>query len=237
MRSQVMGQRRAGGIACALLSKVNSRARPTACTPTVAATRKQAIAIFQTMAADSRRSGRQKIKCHREDKVDHQHRHPYKPSRSPADGNQRRSHRGDEYHEHCARPELQIHRSRAHSITDQNQHRPDEARDLVALAKAITTLRSNRFLRAPENAEAISAAPPTSATMMKPTKAGVIPNAFAASCTDSTKTSLTKATSRVTPARVARAKPMGQGASPGSPCSTLANSSRCVLSENNIPRA
>src|SRR6059058_3975027 len=109
MRSQVMAQRRAGGRACALISKVNSRARPTACTPTVAATRKQAIAIFQTMAANSLRSGRQKIKRHREDKVDHQHRHPYKPSRSPAGGDERRSHCGDEYHEHRARPELQIH--------------------------------------------------------------------------------------------------------------------------------
>src|SRR5205823_12010388 len=107
MRSQVMGQRRAGGIACALLSKVNSRARPTACTTTVAATKRQAMAIFQTMAADSLISGRQKIKRHREDKVDHQHRHPDKPGRSPAVGDQRRSHRGDEYHEYCARPELQ----------------------------------------------------------------------------------------------------------------------------------
>jgi hypothetical protein len=55
------------------------------------------------------------------------------------------------------------------------------------------TLRSSRFLRAPENAEAISAAPPTSATTMNPTKAGVIPNASAACCTERTKISLTRA--------------------------------------------
>src|SRR5436190_7130026 len=72
------------------------------------------------------------------------------------------------------------------------------------------TLRSSRFLRAPENAEAISAAPPTSATTMKPTNAGVIPKASAAFCTDSTNTSLTNATRTVTPTSVARAKPSGQ---------------------------
>src|ERR1700745_1940608 len=76
------------------------------------------------------------------------------------------------------------------------------------------TLRSSRFLRAPENAEPISAAPPTSDTTMKPTNAGVIPNATAACCTDSTNTSLTSATSTVTPASVAKAKPHGHGASP-----------------------
>ncbi len=75
------------------------------------------------------------------------------------------------------------------------------------------TLRSSRFLRAPENADAISAAPPTSATTMNPTKAGVIPNASAACCTDSTNTSLTSATSTVTPASVASARPIGHGAS------------------------
>lgn len=81
-------------------------------------------------------------------------------------------------------------------------------------------------MRAPEKAELISAAPPTSDTTMKPTNAGVIPNASAAFCTDSTKTSLTSATSTVTPARVARASPMGQGDSPSSPCAVLANNSR-----------
>jgi hypothetical protein len=44
-----------------------------------------------------------------------------------------------------------------------------------ALPTAMPTLRSNRFLRAPENAEAISAVAPTSATTMNPTNAGVIP--------------------------------------------------------------
>jgi hypothetical protein len=89
-------------------------------------------------------------------------------------------------------------------------------------------------LRAPANADAISAAAPTSGTTMKPTKAGVIPNATAASCTDSTNTSLTSATRTVTAASVARARPIGQGASPSS-CSALANNSRCVLSENSMP--
>jgi hypothetical protein len=92
-------------------------------------------------------------------------------------------------------------------------------------------------LRAPANAEAISAAPPTSATTMNPTKAGVIPKASAAICTDSTKTSLTRATTTVTPARVATASPMGHGASPSSPCPAPANSSGCVLSEKTRPRA
>ena len=70
---------------------------------------------------------------------------------------------------------------------------------------------------------------------MKPTNAGVMPNASAAFCTDSTNTSLTSATSTVTPASVARARPIGHGASPASPCSALANSSRCVFSENSMP--
>ena len=46
---------------------------------------------------------------------------------------------------------------------------------------------------------------------MKPTNAGVIPNASAAFCTDSTKISLTSATNTVTPASVARARPNGPG--------------------------
>ena len=97
------------------------------------------------------------------------------------------------------------------------------------------TLKSSRFLRAPENAEAISAAPPTSATTMNPTNACDIPRSSAAFCTDSTKISLTSATSTVTPASVARAKPIGHGVSSDSPESALANSSRCVLSENSKP--
>ena len=39
-------------------------------------------------------------------------------------------------------------------------------------------------MRAAEKAVAISAAPPTSATTMKPTKAGVMPNDTAATCTE-----------------------------------------------------
>src|SRR5262249_47714827 len=63
----------------------------------------------------------------------------------------------------------------------------------AALPSGMPTLRSGRFLRAPEKADAISAAAPTRATTMNPTKAGVMPKATTASCTDSTKISLTKA--------------------------------------------
>ena len=91
-------------------------------------------------------------------------------------------------------------------------------------------------MRAPEKADAISAAPPTRATTTKPTKAGVMPISSAAPCTDSTKISLTSATSTVTPASVASASPIGHGASPASACPALAKNSRCVLSENSRPR-
>ena len=93
---------------------------------------------------------------------------------------------------------------------------------------------SSRFLRAAANAEAISAAAPTIATTMNPTNAGLIPNVSAACCTDSTKMWLTIATSTVTPASVARARPIGNIESPASPCDALANNSLCVLSENNM---
>ena len=56
-----------------------------------------------------------------------------------------------------------------------------------------------------------------------------MPNASAACCTDSTKISLTSATRTVTPASVARATPIGHGASPTSACCTLPNNSRCVF--------
>ena len=46
---------------------------------------------------------------------------------------------------------------------------------------AIPTLRSSRFLSAPENAAVISAAAPTSDTTTKPTKALDIPRATEAS--------------------------------------------------------
>jgi hypothetical protein len=49
------------------------------------------------------------------------------------------------------------------------------------------------------------------------------------------KTSLTSPTSTVTPARIARAKPIGQGASPASSWSASPKISRCVLSENSSP--
>ena len=83
-------------------------------------------------------------------------------------------------------------------------------------------------------ADAISAAAPTSATTMNPTNAGVIPNVVAASCTDSTKTSLTNATSTVTPASVTRATPIGMGVPSSPPCSALAKSSGWVLSAKRV---
>src|SRR5262249_51111774 len=55
-------------------------------------------------------------------------------------------------------------------------------------------------------------------------------------CTDSTKISLTSATSTVTTASVTRASPMGHAGSLGSACSALAKISRCVLSENSKPK-
>ena len=64
-----------------------------------------------------------------------------------------------------------------------------------------------------------------------------MPKASAAFCTDSTKISLTSATNTVTPASVASASRIGHGASPSSACSALANSSRCVFSENSMPSA
>src|SRR6266446_6966689 len=46
--SQVMGQKRVGGRACDLIRALRSAARPTACTATVAATRRQAKRIFES---------------------------------------------------------------------------------------------------------------------------------------------------------------------------------------------
>jgi len=57
----------------------------------------------------------------------------------------------------------------------------------------------------------------------------------AAFWTEPTKTSLTRATRTVTPASTARARPMGQGASPPSSDPAEANTSRCVLRENRRP--
>ena len=82
-----------------------------------------------------------------------------------------------------------------------------------ALPRAMPTERSSLFLRAPENAAAISAAAPTSDTTMNPTNAGVMPRSWAAAWTDSTKISLTRATKTVTPARIASARPIGHAAS------------------------
>jgi hypothetical protein len=100
---------------------------------------------------------------------------------APAAGHQGCCHRRNEHHNHRARPELQVHRGRANNVTEEHQHRRDEEHDLGDAAPSpIFTLKSIRFLPAAENPGAISAAPPTSAKTMKPTNAGVIPNATAA---------------------------------------------------------
>ena len=70
-------------------------------------------------------------------------------------------------------------------------------------------------MRAAAKATANSAAAPTSETMMNPTKAGLMPKVSAAFCTDSTKISLTSATSTVTASSVPTASPIGQCASSG----------------------
>ena len=46
----------------------------------------------------------------------------------------------------------------------------------------------------------------------------------------------TYAAGTVPPAKVARARPIGHGASEASSCATLAKNSRCVFSENRRPR-
>ncbi len=65
-------------------------------------------------------------------------------------------------------------------------------------------------MRVAENATAILAAAPTSATMMNPTKAGLIPNVSPAFCTDPTNISLTSATNTVTTMNVPTASLIGQ---------------------------
>ena len=64
-------------------------------------------------------------------------------------------------------------------------------------------------MRAAENATAISAAPPTSATTINPMNAGLNPNVSPAFCTDQTKISLTSATRTVTTISVPTATPIG----------------------------
>jgi len=64
---------------------------------------------------------RQEVERHGEDHIDHQHEDTDEPRRSSATGDQGRRHRGDQHHYHGARPELQIHRSRAEDIAEQYQ--------------------------------------------------------------------------------------------------------------------
>src|SRR5436305_3169959 len=80
----------------------------------------------------------------------------------------------------------------------------------AALPSAMLTLMSRRSLRAAAKATANSAAAPTTETTMKPTNAGLIPKVSAAFCTDSTKISLTSATSTVTTSSVPTARLIGQ---------------------------
>ncbi len=105
------------------------------------------------------------------------------------------------------------------------------------LPSEMPTLISSRFLRAPPKATGIADTPPTSATMIKPTKAGVIPKDSAADCTDPTNTSLTIAISTVTTASVTNPTPMGHGSSSSPECLTLTNMSLCVFSENSRLKA
>src|SRR6266436_7650863 len=155
INSQVTGQNRVGSWAYDLTRALSNAARPRACTDTVAATRMEAMRIFestirvcprQTLAdkdlmsksdmglralnsqlhsliVPSLRSRRQKVKRHREYQIHHQHQHPDEPRRSPTVRDQRRGHRGNEYHHYCTRPELQVHRRGAEHITKEDQHR------------------------------------------------------------------------------------------------------------------
>ena len=78
---------------------------------------------------------RHQVQRHREDQVDHQHQHADEPGRAPTDRDEHRGDRGDEHHHHRARPELQIHRRRPDDIAQQHQHRRDEQRDLRRAAQ------------------------------------------------------------------------------------------------------
>jgi len=72
---------------------------------------------------------------------------------------------------------------------------------------------------------------------MKPTNAGVMPNASAAVCTEATNTWLTSATSTVTAANVISARPIGQGSSCSPSALPLANTSLWVFREKSMPSA
>jgi len=98
------------------------------------------------------------VKRHGEDQIDRQHEYPEEPRRSSAAGDERRGHRGDQYHHDGARSELPIHLSRVEDIAEQHQQRGDQQCDLGrSPQRDAHGLRSRRFLRTPENAEPISA--------------------------------------------------------------------------------
>lgn len=120
-------------------------------------------------------TGRHEIKCHREDHIDHQHEHTDEPRGSSTAGDQRCCHGCDQHHYHCARPELQIHWLGTKKITEQYQHRGYRQGDLRGTSQRDSYAQVQTVLT-PENDEPISAAPPTNATIMKPTNAGVMPN-------------------------------------------------------------
>ena len=106
----------------------------------------------------------------------------------------------------------------------------------AALPSAMPTLRSSRFLRAPENADAISAAAPDERHHDEADERRRHAELGEAPCTDSTNTSLTSATSTVTAdqRRERQADRPRRFAAPRA-CSAPAKNSRCVLSENTRP--
>ena len=76
------------------------------------------------------RTGRQQVKGHSEDQINHQHEHTDEPGGSSTAGNQCCCHSCDQHHYHGAGPELQIHRLRAEEITEQYEHRGHKEGDL-----------------------------------------------------------------------------------------------------------
>src|SRR6266403_850813 len=133
-------------------------------------------------------------------------------------------------------PELQAHRRRSDDIAEQHQRGCDEQSDLGGAAERDADTHVEALLARRRKGHGKLGGDADSETMMKPTKAGLIPKVSAAFCTDSTESSLTSATSTVTTSSVPTARPIGQCSSL-SPCSALANNSLWVFSENSRPSA
>jgi hypothetical protein len=109
-------------------------------------------------------SRRQQVESDGKHSVDQNQQSANESGRTPGACNERRYKCGNKDHNHRAGPELQVHRRQPDKIAEKDEYRRDEQSGLGSAAAAIPTLRSRRFLRAAENATAISAAPPTSAT-------------------------------------------------------------------------